>query len=145
MSHFDEFIDSYLPNAWPKLARLEIDSFGSLQRYAAEELEVVGFTDEEIHLLDQTAPGGLRKRNEEEEQQHSTNCSHCRGIRDRSGTVSSTNPMVSFLYELMRGHVPPGVVEQIMANMEVERGKEVVFTNGWLANYAKDVAARLRP
>jgi hypothetical protein len=59
---------------------------------------------------------------------------------ERSGEVTDWSPLVSFLYELMRDYVPPGVVEGILD----DRGRiETTFTNGWLANYAKDVAERL--
>jgi hypothetical protein len=64
------------------------------------------------------------------------------GIFERSGKFTSRNPLVSFLYELMRDHVPPGVVEGILD----DRGAiETTFTNGWLARYAQDVARRLDP
>jgi hypothetical protein len=70
---------------------------------------------------------------------------HTSRLRKASGQVVSTGPLVSFLYELMRDHVPPGVVEGIMKQTETdEPNYETIFTNGWLARYAEDVAARLR-
>lgn len=62
-------------------------------------------------------------------------------LRKRSGGVESQDPLVSFLYELMRDHVPPGTVETIMKNTPLVPTK---FCNGWLAKYAEDVASRLR-
>lgn len=55
---------------------------------------------------------------------------------------STKDPLVSFLYELMRDHVTPGVVEKVMS-------QTVPFTehrlcNGYLASYAEDIAKRLR-
>lgn len=63
-------------------------------------------------------------------------------LRAESGSVDSDDPLVSFLYELMRDHVPVGVVEQAVSNSPP--GRTVQFTNGWLASYAADVATRLR-
>lgn len=62
-------------------------------------------------------------------------------MRARSGRVTSEDPLVCFLYLLLRDHVTPGTVEEIMRNVNPE--VESVFTNGWLAEYAKDIAKRL--
>lgn len=66
-------------------------------------------------------------------------------LRTRSGSVRSSDPLVSFLYTLMRDHMTPGEVEAILQE-EVEKyaGKEVEYSNGWLATYSKDLAQRLR-
>lgn len=61
-------------------------------------------------------------------------------LRLRSGEEISENPLVSFLYELMRDYVAPGVVERIVLNSPAKRTK---FSNGYLAQYAKDLAYRL--
>jgi hypothetical protein len=55
------------------------------------------------------------------------------------------SPLVSFLYLLMRDHVPPGVVEGIVAKDEPREDPELVFvlTNGHLAAYAEEIAGRL--
>ena len=52
------------------------------------------------------------------------------------------DPLVSFLYELMRDHVTPGKVEKVMS--QTVPFKETRLTNGYLASYAMDVAKRLR-
>lgn len=62
-------------------------------------------------------------------------------LRERSGDVRSDDPLVSFLYQLMRDHLAVGVVEGLMGEVEKQPS---IFTNGWLANYAKDLAERLR-
>lgn len=62
-------------------------------------------------------------------------------LRERSGKVESDDPLVSFLYQLMRDHLAPGVVESLMADVDKQPS---LFTNGWLASYAKDMAERLR-
>jgi hypothetical protein len=62
-------------------------------------------------------------------------------LRERSGHVAIHDKLVSFLYELMRDHVPPGIIEAITnASEEID----VLYTNGWLAKYAEDVAKRLK-
>jgi hypothetical protein len=62
-------------------------------------------------------------------------------MREKSGTVASSDPLVAFLYVLLRDHLLCGEVEGILLNHVT--GEETVFTNGWLAEYAKDLAARL--
>lgn len=62
-------------------------------------------------------------------------------LRERSGEFDSSDPLVSFLYELMRDRLPAGVVEQIVNQSPPMR---IQFTNGYLARYAQDIADRLR-
>lgn len=63
-------------------------------------------------------------------------------LRERSGNVKINSKLVSFLYELMRDHLPVGTVEELVRASEQE--SEVVYTNGWLAQYAEDLANRLK-
>lgn len=63
-------------------------------------------------------------------------------LRQRSGTVIINSRLVSFLYELMRDHVTPGIVEELIRSSEGE--PEITYTNGWLARYAEDLANRLK-
>ena len=63
-------------------------------------------------------------------------------LRTKSGSVSKTDPLIGFLYDLMRDFLPPGVIEELAQN---QSSKETQFTNGWLAIYAEDLASRLRP
>lgn len=63
-------------------------------------------------------------------------------LRLRSGSIKINSRLVSFLYELMRDRLPPGVVEELVQNAEDE--PEIVYTNGWLAKYAEDIANRLK-
>lgn len=63
-------------------------------------------------------------------------------MRLRSGSVNSDDPLVDFLYILLRDHLPAGTVEEIMLN-HVNK-EESQYTNGWLANYALDIATRLK-
>jgi hypothetical protein len=64
-------------------------------------------------------------------------------IRQRSGKVNGHNILVEFLYILMRDHVVPGTIESILKDLEKHCDLEKEFSNGWLANYAKDIASRL--
>jgi hypothetical protein len=59
---------------------------------------------------------------------------------ERSGAQITHNRLVSFLYELMRDHTPPGVVEGLVNSSQK---LPCTMTNGWLAAYAEDVAKRL--
>jgi hypothetical protein len=63
-------------------------------------------------------------------------------LRDRSGAVRINSRLVSFLYELMRDHLTPGKIEEIVRSSE--KDPDVLYTNGWLARYAEDLANRLQ-
>ena len=65
-------------------------------------------------------------------------------MRERSGKVNSDKMMVGFLYELMRDHLPVGTVERLIRNNAVEGCDEFNFSNGWLAEIAKDMAKRIQ-
>lgn len=60
-------------------------------------------------------------------------------LHKRSGEVMDDDPLVRFLYLLMRDHLPTGVVEGLVHSED----KVIHFTNGFLARYAQDMAARL--
>jgi hypothetical protein len=62
-------------------------------------------------------------------------------LRERSGSINSNDPLVSFLYILMRDHIATGTVEKIM--QEHVNSKESQFCNGFLAKYAMDIANRI--
>jgi hypothetical protein len=64
------------------------------------------------------------------------------GIRERSGSITIDCKLTSFLYTLMRDHVQPGDIEDIMLNHVPDAPVE--YCNGWLAKYAQDVAIRLQ-
>ncbi len=63
-------------------------------------------------------------------------------LRQRSGNVTSDSNLVEFLYLLMRDHATPGVVEELV-RITRKGGSDTLFSNGWLARYAEDVAQRL--
>jgi hypothetical protein len=69
-------------------------------------------------------------------------------LRLRSGNVTTCDPLVCFLYILMRDHLSQGAVEYIMLQLEAEDNRfsrrRTPLTNGWLAAYAKDIVKRLQ-
>ena len=62
-------------------------------------------------------------------------------LRERSGTVKINSKLVSFLYVLLRDHIAFGNVEALVRD---SMDSDVVYTNGWLAKYAEDLANRLQ-
>ena len=62
-------------------------------------------------------------------------------LKNRSGNVTYSSKLVSFLYGLLRDHLAAGSVEELVQDSQVA---EVTYTNGWLADYALDVANRLK-
>jgi hypothetical protein len=66
-------------------------------------------------------------------------------IKDISGNVKSNDPLVAFLYNLMRDHLPTGVVAEIMkaALDNKEDNPTYVFSNGWLAQYCIYIAMQI--
>lgn len=66
---------------------------------------------------------------------------HMEAIRERSGNVTIDCKLTSFLYTLIRDYVQPGDIENIMIRHISD--ESVVYSNGWLAKYARDVAERL--
>jgi hypothetical protein len=61
-------------------------------------------------------------------------------MMERSGYVQINSRLVSFIYELLRDHLSAGVVEQVVRNSLLP---DVKYCNGWLAEYAGDIANRL--
>lgn len=60
---------------------------------------------------------------------------------EASGKFTSNDKVLAFLYELMRDHLPPGTVEQIVGSAQ---SQPTTYTNGWLAEYAGFLTDRLR-
>lgn len=55
----------------------------------------------------------------------------------------SNDKLTSFLYELMRDHMPCGIVEKLVQTSQSD-GESVEYTNGYLAQYAQNLAKKLR-
>ena len=73
-------------------------------------------------------------------------------MRIASGSVKSKDPLVCFLYLLLRQGLPFGEIEDLIdqsiaaTNSEKMIGESFfVFTNGWAARHAEDMANRLNP
>lgn len=64
-------------------------------------------------------------------------------IRDRSGKVSDARPLVRFLYDLFRDHIPTGVAEKLVVDSTDDDITVTHYSNGWLAAYCQDLADRL--
>ncbi|MFA5153760.1 MAG: hypothetical protein WC554_14460 [Clostridia bacterium] len=64
-------------------------------------------------------------------------------LRIRSGRVESDNKFVTFVYELLRDKVPAADIEECVLNSTGPGTDNFQFTNGYLAEYAKDVVKRL--
>ena len=55
------------------------------------------------------------------------------------------DPMVVFIYLLMRDYVTPGKVEKAIIDQELaEINGYCILSNGFLARYANDIVDRLR-
>ena len=68
-------------------------------------------------------------------------------MREASGKVCypASDWLTSLLYEVMRDACPPGELERVVRHIEAEPSDgENVYTNGWLAEYAHNLAERLR-
>lgn len=63
-------------------------------------------------------------------------------MRNTSGMVTTQDPLVKFLYLLARNEVTTGKIDQ-MIDYELGGGT-ADLTNGWLGEWAKDAAERLR-
>lgn len=63
-------------------------------------------------------------------------------MRARTGEVTDHRRLVAFLYLVVRDHVVPGAVEELLNDIAGVSGP-FEFTNGHLARYAQDIAARL--
>ena len=64
-------------------------------------------------------------------------------LREQSGQVKCTGRLISFLYTLMRDEITPGKLEALVQVTESEGDCKNLYTNGWLAKYAENLAARL--
>lgn len=66
-------------------------------------------------------------------------------LKIASGSVESDDKLVAFLYFLLRDKIPAGELEAIMRQVEDFEPPWLVmsFSNGWLAQYAINLAGRL--
>lgn len=64
-------------------------------------------------------------------------------LRKVSGAITYSDPLTSFFYQLIRDELPAGTVEKIVQGVVDEPVEGCLFTNGWLAQYANNLAERL--
>ena len=62
-------------------------------------------------------------------------------LRERSGNINCTSSLVGFIYTLLRDHLPAADVEKLVRDSIIESNCN--YSNGYLANYAVDIAERL--
>ena len=84
---------------------------------------------------------GKHREIESDEEVYERRLAKSKELRERSGEVKSEDRLVSFLYDLMKIHLVPGKVEGLVQDAQTQ---PVVYSNGFLANYAKDLAQRLK-
>lgn len=65
-------------------------------------------------------------------------------LRDRSNSVDKSSALTAFFYDLLRDHMTIGVIEPLISEAEKFAARKSLFSNGWLASYAADIAERLR-
>lgn len=65
-------------------------------------------------------------------------------MREASGRVVDGEPLTGFFYLLARDHLAVGVIETVLDQAALNPGESRAFTNGWLARWAQDAAARMR-
>lgn len=63
-------------------------------------------------------------------------------MRNASGHVKSSDKVVMLMYYLLRDHITSSKLESIVDELE-KMENEALFTNGWLAKYAENLASRL--
>lgn len=64
-------------------------------------------------------------------------------MHKRSGKVHATDPLIALLYDLLRDHVKPGDMEMLVRDACLYDTATKVYSNGWLAKFAEDIAFRL--
>lgn len=72
-------------------------------------------------------------------------------LAERSGRFTTNSNLVAFVYELLRDHVLPGDMHKVVDANDRHPNRDVTYdtrpvwmlTNGWLAQYARDIVRRL--
>lgn len=62
-----------------------------------------------------------------------------------SGEQASSDLIVALLYRIIRDHLAPGQVEEMVQQiLDHSDEEEVSYTNGWLMLYVENILSRLR-
>jgi hypothetical protein len=64
-------------------------------------------------------------------------------LREISGKIAYADPLTSFFYQIIRDELPAGTVEKIVQQVIEEPADGCLFINGWLAQYARNLAETL--
>lgn len=64
-------------------------------------------------------------------------------LKQKSGNQSSSDPVAVLLYMLAKDYLKPSQLEEILAKLGNVLPGVVVFNNGWLGQYAKELASKL--
>ncbi len=64
-------------------------------------------------------------------------------MREEAGRVRDDSPLVTLLYHLMMNHLDVGTVERLVDGIAGPPSLNGVYTRGWLARHAQDLADRL--
>lgn len=64
-------------------------------------------------------------------------------MHERSGRVHRQDVLIAILYDLLRDHVQPGVLEQVVRDNLNCGPCMFVYSNGWLAQEAEDIVRRI--
>lgn len=64
-------------------------------------------------------------------------------MHNRSGQAHDSDALVSLFYDLLRDHIHPGDLEKLVRSACEHSSKTIVYSNGWLAEYARDMVKRL--
>ena len=77
---------------------------------------------------------------------HLMTCNQWRGKDAPPGMQPhvTTDRLTAFLYELLRDHVTPGALEDLMRSTDRPDVTMWTLSNGWLGEYAADVSRRLQ-
>jgi hypothetical protein len=64
-------------------------------------------------------------------------------LRHKSGNQSSSDPLTVLLYVLGKDYLPPQKLEEVLEKICALMPGVVVFNNGWLGSYAKELSSKL--
>jgi len=84
-----------------------------------------------------------RHLNYEDVKQVKLDMTRMEGLRSDSGNVEFSDTLTTFFYLLLRDHLPAGKVEMIIHEV-VNGADSILFTNGYLAQYADNLASALK-
>jgi len=64
-------------------------------------------------------------------------------LREKSGNVSTTDPLSVFLYLLAKDYLTINQLETLLVQVQETMPGTVVFNNGWLGNYVVEIKNKI--